>query len=97
VGVKVDQKEVEHVAMLARIELSSEEKELYSEQLSGILAFFDRLQEVSTDEIPPTSHVLEMTNAFREDELRPSSKPQEILGNAPDSLGQFFRVPKILD
>jgi aspartyl-tRNA(Asn)/glutamyl-tRNA(Gln) amidotransferase subunit C len=95
--MKVDKKEVEHVAMLARIELSPEEKDLYSEQLSAILALFDRLREVPTDEVLPTSHVLEISNAFREDELRPSSMPQEILGNAPDVSGQFFRVPKILE
>jgi len=85
--MKVDKREVEHVAVLARIELSEEEKELYSEQLSAILAFFDR----------PSSHVLEITNAFREDELRPAFEPDETLRNAPDRAGQFFRVPKILD
>ncbi|MEW6442447.1 MAG: Asp-tRNA(Asn)/Glu-tRNA(Gln) amidotransferase subunit GatC [bacterium] len=94
---KVERKEVEHVARLARIELSEQEKDLYSEQLSAILGFFDRLQEVDTEQVPPTSHVLELTNAFRADELHASCKSEEILANAPDAFGPFFRVPRILD
>jgi aspartyl-tRNA(Asn)/glutamyl-tRNA(Gln) amidotransferase subunit C len=95
--MKVDKEEVEHVANLARIELSEEERELYSEQLSTILEFFDRLKEVDTVDVPPTSHVLEIVNAVRSDELRASLDAEKVLGNAPDRMGRFFRVPKILD
>jgi aspartyl-tRNA(Asn)/glutamyl-tRNA(Gln) amidotransferase subunit C len=95
--MKVDEKEVEYVAMLARIELSEEEKALYSEQLSTILDFFDRLREVDTENVPPTSHVLELVNAYRPDQVRPSLGVEAVLQNAPDRANRFFRVPKILD
>jgi len=95
--MKVDRKEVEYVAMLARIELSEDEKDLYSEQLSTILDFFDRLKEVDTENVPPTSHVLDLVNAYRPDQVRPSPGVEAVLRNAPDRANRFFRVPKILD
>ncbi len=95
--MKVDKKEVEYVAMLARIELSEEEKEIFSNQMSTILGFFDRLSEVNTENISPTSHVLDLVNAFRDDEALASLDVEEGLRNAPDREDRFFRVPKILD
>ena len=95
--MKVDKKEVEHIAVLARIELSEEEKELYSEQLSTILEFFDRLKEVDTENVSPTSHVVDLVNAYRPDQVRPSLGVEAVLENAPDRANRFFRVPKILD
>jgi aspartyl-tRNA(Asn)/glutamyl-tRNA(Gln) amidotransferase subunit C len=95
--MKVDKKEVEYAAALARIELSEEEKELYSEQLSTILAFFDRLKEVDTENVQPTSHVVDLVNAYRSDQVRPGPGVEEVLANAPDRAQRFFRVPKILD
>ena len=96
-SMKVGRKEVEYVAMLARIELSENEKDLYSEQLSTILEFFDRLKEVDTEGVPPTSHVLDLVNAYRPDQVRPSLGVEAVLRNAPDRANRFFRVPKILD
>ncbi len=95
--MKVDKKEVEHVAVLARIELTEEEKESTSEQLSEILEFFDRLKKVDTEGVPPTSHVLDLVNALRPDACTPSLEVEETLQNAPDRSERFFRVPKILD
>ena len=95
--MKVDKKEVEYAAMLARIEVSEEEKELYSEQLSTILAFFDRLKEVDTENVQPTSHVVDLVNAYRADEVRPGPGVEAVLANAPERAQRFFRVPKILD
>jgi aspartyl-tRNA(Asn)/glutamyl-tRNA(Gln) amidotransferase subunit C len=95
--MRVDKKEVEYVAMLARIELSEEEKELYSEQLSTILAFFDRLKEVDTENVQPTSHVVDLVNAYRSDQARPGPGVEAVLQNAPERADRFFRVPKILD
>ena len=95
--MKVDLKEVEKVAVLARIELSEEEKRTCAEELSSILEFFDRLKEVDTEKVPPTSHVLDLTNAMRRDECRPSLDVDDALSNAPDRHGRFFRVPKIMD
>jgi aspartyl-tRNA(Asn)/glutamyl-tRNA(Gln) amidotransferase subunit C len=95
--MKVDKQEVEYVAMLARIELTGEEKELYSEQLSTILEFFDRLKEVDTENVQPTSHVVDLVNAYRSDQRRPGPGVEAVLQNAPDRSDRFFRVPKILD
>jgi aspartyl-tRNA(Asn)/glutamyl-tRNA(Gln) amidotransferase subunit C len=95
--MRVDKKEVEYAAALARIELSEEEKELFSEQLSTILAFFDRLKEVDTENVQPTSHVVDLVNAYRPDRVRPGPGVEAVLENAPDRSQRFFRVPKILD
>ena len=95
--MKVDKEQVEYVAELARIELGDEEKEVYSEQLSTILAFFDRLSEVDTSDVPPTSHVLDLVNALRPDEVGPSLDLDEALKNAPERKKRFFQVPRILD
>jgi aspartyl-tRNA(Asn)/glutamyl-tRNA(Gln) amidotransferase subunit C len=95
--MKVDKKEVEYVATLARVELSEEEKELYSEQMSTILEFFDRLKEVDTKDVPPTSHVIDLVNAYRPDQVRPGPGVEAVLQNAPERSDRFFRVPKILD
>lgn len=95
--MKVDKKEVEYAAALARIELSEEEKELFSEQLSTILAFFDRLKEVDTENVQPTSNAVDLVNAYRSDQVRPGPGVAEMLANAPERAQRFFRVPKILD
>jgi aspartyl-tRNA(Asn)/glutamyl-tRNA(Gln) amidotransferase subunit C len=95
--MKVDRQEVEHVAMLARIELSAAEREGYAEQLSAILDFFDRLKEVDTRDVPATSHVLDIVNAWRPDESAASLDVAEALANAPDPAGRFYRVPRIMD
>lgn len=94
--MKIDRTEVEHVAVLARIALSDKEKEAFSEQLSTILDFFDMLKEVDTTDLRPTSHVVDLTNVFREDERGASLETHEALANAPDAAEGFFRVPKIL-
>ena len=89
---------MEHVALLARIALSEEEKDLFSEQLSTILDFFDTIKEVDTEGVPPTSHVGGLVNVFRDDRTRPSLDTDQALSNAPDAAaGRFFRVPRILD
>lgn len=95
--MKVGRAEVEHVALLARIALSEEEKDLFSEQLSTILEFFDTIREVDTEGVPPTSHVGGLVNVFRDDHTRPSLDIDQTLSNAPDAAGRFFRVPRILD
>ena len=79
------------------VELSEEEKELYSEQMSTILAFFDRLKEVDTENVQPTSHVVDLVNAYRSDQVRPGPGVEAVLENAPERADRFFRVPKILD
>jgi aspartyl-tRNA(Asn)/glutamyl-tRNA(Gln) amidotransferase subunit C len=81
--------------MLARLGLESDDEEFYAEQLSGILRHIDRLQELNTDDIPPTAQVVEVANRLREDEPRPSLSQEEALANAPAAVNGFFRVPSI--
>ncbi len=95
--MKITIKEVEHVARLARLELTEEEKERMRAQLDSILSYIDKLNELDTSGVEPTSHVLPMTNVFREDEVRPSLSQEEALANAPDPHDLFLRVPRILE
>ena len=95
--MKITLKEVEHVARLARLELTAEEKERMRVQLDSILSYIDKLNELDTSAVEPTSHVLPMTNVFREDEVMPSLSQEEVLTNAPDRHEFFFRVPRILE
>ncbi|MBI4710344.1 MAG: Asp-tRNA(Asn)/Glu-tRNA(Gln) amidotransferase subunit GatC [Nitrospirae bacterium] len=89
--------EIERVAILARIKLAEGEKELFSKQLGSILQYIDKLNELDTKEVEPTSHVLSMKNIFREDRTIPSLSKDQALLNAPDSAGDFYRVPKIIE
>jgi aspartyl-tRNA(Asn)/glutamyl-tRNA(Gln) amidotransferase subunit C len=89
--------EVRHVAMLARLALEPGDEEFYAEQLSGILAHIDRLQQLDTESIPPTAQVVEVTNTLREDIPRPCLSQEEALANAPAAVDGFFRVPAIQD
>ena len=81
--------------MLARLGLEPGDEDFYAEQLSGILAHIDRLQQVNTDDIPPTAQVVEVVNQLREDEPRPCLTQAEVLANAPAARDGFFRVPAI--
>jgi len=95
--MKITMKEVEHVARLARLELTDDEKERMRAQLDSILSYIDKLNELDTSAVEPTSHVLPMMNVFRDDEVRPSLSQEEALANAPDRQDLFFRVPRILE
>jgi len=92
--MKID---VEHIAHLAKLRLSEEEKEKFGAQLSSILTYVEKLNELDTSGVEPTSHVLAIGNVMREDALRPSLPTDEALLNAPDRADNFFRVPKIIE
>lgn len=89
--------EIEHVANLARLELTPEEKEKMRIELAAIIDFADKLSEVDTEGIEPTAHILDMNNVFRKDEVRPSFDVQDIIRNAPESSDNCIKVPKIMD
>ena len=95
--MKITMAEVEHVARLARLELNEQEKEKMRAQLDSILSYIDKLNELDTSGVEPTSHVLPLTNVFREDGVRPSLSQEEALANAPDRHDLLFRVPRILE
>ena len=94
--MKISREEVEHVAILARLRLSPEQVERLTGQLNDILAAMDKLRELDTTGVPPTSHALELTGAMREDQVRPSMERQRALANAPASDGQSFVVPRVI-
>ena len=81
--------------MLARIGLEPGDEDFYAEQLSGILEHIDRLQQVDTDDIPPTAQVVEIVNQLREDDPRGGLTQADALSNAPAAQDGFFRVPSI--
>lgn len=88
--------EVEHVAELARLNLSEEEKTLFREQLSAILDYAGVIQQVDTSAIPPTATVLPLRNVMRDDVARMSMAQEDALANAADARGGFFAVRQIL-
>jgi len=88
--------EVEHIAWLARIELSEDEKKLFLTQFNDILAYFQKINKVDTTGIEPTRHVLEIKNVFREDEARPSLSIEEVFKNAPRKERGYFKAPRII-
>jgi aspartyl-tRNA(Asn)/glutamyl-tRNA(Gln) amidotransferase subunit C len=89
--------EVARLASLARIDLTPAELDHLAPQLAVILESVAKVSELATDDVPPTSHPLPLTNVFRPDEVRPSLDPQRVLSAAPASEQQRFAVPRILD
>lgn len=89
--------EVEHVARLAKLELTTAEKELFAGQMGAILGYADKLKSLNTDGIVPTSHAVPMENAFREDVVSPSIGVEKALVNSPERAGSFFAVPKVIE
>ena len=95
--MKISEDQVAGVAKLARLAMTPAELKQCSEQLSGILTYVEKLNELNTENAEPTSHVLPLSNVFREDHLTPSLSVDAVLGNAPGKEGRFFRVPKIIE
>ena len=89
--------DLQHVVKLARIELSSEEEKRISPQLSEIIQYVEKLNELDVDEIEPTAHVVQLTNVLREDQPRPSLSHDDAMRNAPKSANGLFVVPKIVE
>ena len=89
--------EIDHIAELARLRLTPQERKLYRRQLSAILEYAERLKQVDTADIPPTSSVLPSRTALRQDESRPGLARKDLLRNAAESEDDQFRVPPILE
>jgi aspartyl-tRNA(Asn)/glutamyl-tRNA(Gln) amidotransferase subunit C len=88
---------IEHLSRLARLALTEEEKSRYGNQLDNILQYVEKLNELDTAGIEPTSHVISICNVLREDTLRPSLDREDAMMNAPDKTDTFYRVPKIIE
>ena len=94
--MKITKEEVEHVAHLARLNLSSLELEKMTGQLDDLLSYVAKLDELDTENIKPTTHAFSISNAFRDDIILDSLSRQEALANSPKQDGEFFIVPRIL-
>ncbi|HIS36235.1 TPA: Asp-tRNA(Asn)/Glu-tRNA(Gln) amidotransferase subunit GatC [Candidatus Scatousia excrementigallinarum] len=88
-------KDVEHVAKLARLELTEEEKELYTKQLGDVLKYVDQMNEVDTSNVKPMTQVIDFVNVMREDKVVYEHTKEELMANAPEEENGFFKVPKI--
>lgn len=94
---KIERKDVEHVARLARLALTEEEKELIQMQLETMIEYAAILKEVDTEGVEPAAHGVSLTNVLRPDERRPSLPREKALANAPEARDGYFYVPRILD
>ncbi|MCZ6817601.1 MAG: Asp-tRNA(Asn)/Glu-tRNA(Gln) amidotransferase subunit GatC [Planctomycetota bacterium] len=94
---KIDRKQVRHIAHLARLRLSDEECAVLGRQLSSILEYVEKLNELNTDGVEPTAQAVDCRNVFGEDEPIEPMGADRVLANAPDKDGPFFKVPKVLD
>jgi len=92
----IDKKIVGYLGNLSRISLTEDEKEKLCADLEKILGYVSQLEKVDTEKVEPTYHVLPVKNAFRKDKVKQSSSKEEILKNAPERKGDFFKVPKII-
>ena len=94
--MKITTEQVAHVAKLARLELSSAEVEKTTEQLDRILSYVEKMGELDTTGVTPSTHALAIENAFREDERKESLPQNEALANGPQQNGEAFVVPKVI-
>ncbi|HNR12838.1 MAG TPA: Asp-tRNA(Asn)/Glu-tRNA(Gln) amidotransferase subunit GatC [Thermodesulfobacteriota bacterium] len=95
--MKINREQVAHIAHLARLEFSDQELDAFTGQMNDILAHFDKLLEVDTSSVEPTSHAITVHNVFREDRVHACLAQSQALANAPDSASGLFRVPKIIE
>ena len=94
---KIDESQVRTVAKLARLDLTEVEVAEFSTELSAILEYIEKLNELDTDSVEPLAHCLPIHNVFRDDSVKSSLEVEDVLKNAPEREGEFFKVPKILD
>jgi len=95
--VTISREQVEHIAELAKLDLTDAEIDRYADQLSAILDYVGQLDQLDTSAIPPTASVLPLHNVLRQDAVQPSLPTEEVLANAPDAAEDQFRVSAVLD
>ncbi len=94
---RIDESQVRKVAKLSRLELTDAEVEEFTGQLSAILGYVEKMNELDTENVEPLAHCLPISNVFRSDCVKESLGTEKALANAPQRDGDFFKVPKILD
>jgi aspartyl-tRNA(Asn)/glutamyl-tRNA(Gln) amidotransferase subunit C len=93
----LSREDVRHVAELARLDFSDEEEARMAEEMSQILDYVEKLDELDTSGVPPMSHVLDVTNVYREDEIEQRIDQEQALAPAPEADGEHFLVPQVID
>ena len=88
--------EVDKIAKLAKLDLSEDEREKFTSQLSDIISYVEKLSELDTKDVEPLAHVNDLMDVFREDESRPSMEKEDVFKNSPQNDNEFFLVPKVL-
>jgi len=94
--MSISLQEVEHIAKLARLQLTDEEKKRFQVELGKILEYFDQLKKLDTEKVPPMTHAVPIENVLREDQVKPSLPAEEALQNAPEKKDSYFQVPKVV-
>ncbi len=92
----LDREQVKKVAHLARLEVTETEVEQFTTQLSSVLEYFDQLSELDTENIPPTTRAIDLSNITRQDTAEVYTEREAILNQAPEQDGDYFKVPQIL-
>lgn len=95
--MRLSKEEIEHVALLARLQLSEDEKERLTGHLNQIMVHFEKLQELDTSEVEPTSHSIPVENVFREDVAGPCLPVEDVIANAPEARDDQFVVPQVVE
>ena len=88
--------DIDKIANLAKLDLSEAEREKFASQLSDIVSYIEKLNQLNTDDVKPLAHVNDLTNVFREDKARPSMEKQDVFKNSPQHDDEFFLVPKVI-
>ncbi|KKD36726.1 MAG: Asp-tRNA(Asn)/Glu-tRNA(Gln) amidotransferase subunit GatC [Limnoraphis robusta] len=92
----IDREQVRKVAHLARLEVTAAEEEKFTTELGSILEYFEQLKELDTENVPPTTRAIDVSNITRVDQLQPYENRDSLLGSAPEADGDYFKVPRIL-
>lgn len=95
--MKLSREEVEHVAWLARLQLTEKEKDSLTGHLNRLMENFDKLKALDTSDVEPTSHSIPVKNVLREDKAGGSLKPEEVVSNAPEGRDDYFVVPQVVE
>ena len=95
--MRLSPEEVDHIALLARLELSPAERERATNELSQILGYFETLNQLDTEGVQPMAHVLNMENVLRPDTPRPGLAREAALQNAPEAADGMFQVPRVVE
>ncbi len=95
--MRISPAEVRYIARLARLHVAPEEEDRMAEEMGRILTYMEQLNALDTENVPPMSHVLELRNVFREDAVERRLSHDRAMRSAPDSDGEYFRVPKVIE